>query len=115
LDGGSARRKTATYTGQYKYRINAHNTDIHAFSGIRTHDFNVRANEDSSCLRPRDNCDRQGQLYFTFLLSETIPFIQGIRPGPRLLVVFRNKLIFYGEEVWIGLIWLRIGTSGGLL
>jgi hypothetical protein len=59
-------------------------------------------------------------------------FIQGIRPGPRLLVVLRNKLIFYGEEllaprptpkledhplremVWIGLIWLRIGTSGGL-
>jgi hypothetical protein len=26
-------------------------------------------------------------------------FIQGIRPGPRLLVVFRNKLIFYGEEL----------------
>jgi hypothetical protein len=25
-------------------------------------------------------------------------FIQGIRPGPRLLVVFRNKLIFYGEK-----------------
>jgi hypothetical protein len=24
-------------------------------------------------------------------------FIQGIRPGPRLLMVFRNKLIFYGE------------------
>jgi hypothetical protein len=26
-------------------------------------------------------------------------FIQGIRPGPRLLVVFRNTLIFYGEEL----------------
>jgi hypothetical protein len=26
-------------------------------------------------------------------------FIQRIRPGPRLLVVFRNKLIFYGEEL----------------
>jgi hypothetical protein len=26
-------------------------------------------------------------------------FIQGIRPGPRLLVVFRNKLIFYGEQL----------------
>jgi hypothetical protein len=23
----------------------------------------------------------------------------GIRPGPRLLVTFRNKLIFYGEEL----------------
>jgi hypothetical protein len=26
-------------------------------------------------------------------------FIQGIRPYPRLLVIFRNKLIFYGEEM----------------
>jgi hypothetical protein len=26
-------------------------------------------------------------------------FIPGIRPGPRLLVIFRNKLIFYGEEL----------------
>jgi hypothetical protein len=26
-------------------------------------------------------------------------FIQGIRPGLRLLVVFHNKLIFYGEEL----------------
>jgi hypothetical protein len=26
-------------------------------------------------------------------------FIQGIRPGPRLLENFRNKLIFYGEEL----------------
>jgi hypothetical protein len=26
-------------------------------------------------------------------------FIQGTHPGPRLLVVFCNKLIFYGEEL----------------
>jgi hypothetical protein len=26
-------------------------------------------------------------------------FIQGIRPRPRLLVIFRKKLIFYGEEL----------------
>jgi hypothetical protein len=25
-------------------------------------------------------------------------FIQRIRPGPRLFVIFRNKLIFYGQE-----------------
>jgi hypothetical protein len=25
-------------------------------------------------------------------------FIQGICPGPRLLLIFRNKLIYYGEE-----------------
>jgi hypothetical protein len=26
-------------------------------------------------------------------------FIKRIRPGPRRLVIFRNKLIFYGEEL----------------
>jgi hypothetical protein len=39
------------HTGEHKDRLNAH-TDIHASSGIRTHDPSVRANEDSSCLRP---------------------------------------------------------------
>jgi hypothetical protein len=39
------------HTEQYKHRINAHNTDIHALSGIRTHDPSVRASEDSSCLK----------------------------------------------------------------
>jgi hypothetical protein len=33
------------------HRINAH-TDIHALSGIRTHDPSVWATEDSSCRRP---------------------------------------------------------------
>jgi hypothetical protein len=32
--------------------------NIHALSGIRTHDPSVRASEDSSCLRPRVHCDR---------------------------------------------------------
>jgi hypothetical protein len=32
--------------------------NIHALSGIRTHDPSVRASEDSSCLRPRDHCDQ---------------------------------------------------------
>jgi hypothetical protein len=33
-------------------------TDIHASSGILTHDHGVRAGEDSSCLRPCGHCDR---------------------------------------------------------
>jgi hypothetical protein len=33
-------------------------TDIHAMSGIRTHDPNVLAGEHSSCLRLRGHCDR---------------------------------------------------------
>jgi hypothetical protein len=34
-------------------------TDIHALSGIGPIDPSVRASEDSSCLRPRDHCDRR--------------------------------------------------------
>jgi hypothetical protein len=34
------------------------NTDIHTSSGIRTHDPSVGADEDGSCLRPHDDCDR---------------------------------------------------------
>jgi hypothetical protein len=39
------------YAEQHKHRINTY-TDIHALSGIRTHDSSIRAREDSSCLRP---------------------------------------------------------------
>jgi hypothetical protein len=39
-------------------------TDIHALSGIRTHDPSIQAGEDGSCLRPRVHCDRPtGSLY----------------------------------------------------
>jgi hypothetical protein len=43
-----------------RHRINAHrtHTNIHASSGIRTHDLSVGAGEDSSCLRPRGHCDQ---------------------------------------------------------
>jgi hypothetical protein len=42
-----------------RHRISAHrtHTNIHAFSGIRTHDLSVGAGEDSPCLRPRGHCD----------------------------------------------------------
>jgi hypothetical protein len=50
---GSARRKAATYTQNKRTH-----TDIHALSGIRTHDPSVRADEDGSCLRPRGHCAR---------------------------------------------------------
>jgi hypothetical protein len=32
--------------------------NVHALSGIRTHDPSIRASEDSSCLRPRGHYDR---------------------------------------------------------
>jgi hypothetical protein len=47
------------HTEQHKHRINAHNTDIHAFSGIRIHDPSVHAREDSSCIRRRGHCDQR--------------------------------------------------------
>jgi hypothetical protein len=41
LDWGSARRKASTYTGHTKHR--KRETNIHALSGIWTHDFSVQA------------------------------------------------------------------------
>jgi hypothetical protein len=58
LDGGSARRKAATYT-QNNTSTELTHTDIHALSGIQTQDPRVRASEDSSCLTPRGHCDRR--------------------------------------------------------
>jgi hypothetical protein len=46
------------HTEQHRHRMNAHNTDIHASIGIRTHDPSVGGGEDGSCLRLRGHCDR---------------------------------------------------------
>jgi hypothetical protein len=54
LGRGISPSQSATYTAQHKHRIN---TDIHALSGIRTHDPRVWASECSSCLRPLGHCD----------------------------------------------------------
>jgi hypothetical protein len=50
LDGGPAHRKAATYIQK---NINTEEThkDIHALSGIQTHDPSVQASEDSSYLK----------------------------------------------------------------
>jgi hypothetical protein len=45
-------------THRTQHRINSHNTDTHALSGVRTHDPSVETSEDSSCLRPRRHSDR---------------------------------------------------------
>jgi hypothetical protein len=42
----------------HKQNKRIHTPNIHALSGIRTHDPSVRASEDSSCLRPLGYCDR---------------------------------------------------------
>jgi hypothetical protein len=56
LNGGSAQRKASTYTGQHNTEKTR--THIHAPSRIRTCDPNVRAAEDSKCLRQRGHWDR---------------------------------------------------------
>jgi hypothetical protein len=61
LDGGSALRKAATYT-QDNINTEQTHTHIHALSGIRTYDPNVRESEDRSCFRPRGHCDRPVEL-----------------------------------------------------
>jgi hypothetical protein len=63
LDRGSSRRKTATFP-QNKTNTEQTQTDIHALSGLRTHDSSIRASEDISCLRPRGHCGRLLQLGF---------------------------------------------------
>jgi hypothetical protein len=40
-----------------------HTPNIHALSGIRTHDPSFRSSEDSSCLRPLGYCDRPSLIY----------------------------------------------------
>jgi hypothetical protein len=57
LDGGSASCKAATYIQNNTNKEQTH-TDIHALSGIPTHNPTVRASEDVSCLRPRGHYDR---------------------------------------------------------
>jgi hypothetical protein len=70
LDGGSAHRKAAICT-QNNTNTESTHKGIHASNGIRTHDFNVQAGEDSSCIRPRVHSDRHsGGTAPSFLVSE---------------------------------------------
>jgi hypothetical protein len=57
------------YTGKQNKRI--HTPNIHALSGIRNHDPSVRANEDSSCLRPRGYCGRPTLSLGGYIYTET--------------------------------------------
>jgi hypothetical protein len=57
LNGGSARRKSATYIQNKTKREQTHR-DIHASSGVRTHDPSIWADENSSCFSPHGHCDR---------------------------------------------------------
>jgi hypothetical protein len=54
-----------------------HTPNIHALSGIRTHDPSVRASEDSSCLTPRSYCDRQ-TLFHVWNIDKNMPCNQQV-------------------------------------
>jgi hypothetical protein len=69
LDGGSARRKAATYTEQHKHRIYS---DIHAFSGIRTHDPSFPAGEDISCLAARPLWWWTNYYYYSLFMKDQV-------------------------------------------
>jgi hypothetical protein len=56
--GTSDHRKAATYTQNNVNTIQTH-IDIHASSGIPTHDPSVRSSEGRACLRPRGHYDRR--------------------------------------------------------
>jgi hypothetical protein len=59
-----------------KHTINAHNTHIHALSGIRIYDPSVQASEVSSWFRPRSHCD-----WLVFSLAHINIPVEGIGLG----------------------------------
>jgi hypothetical protein len=58
-------------------------TNIRAFNGIRTNNLSVRAGEDSSCRRPRGQCDRFSKLLQNKIQQEQI--------HQRMKTNFKNK------------------------
>jgi hypothetical protein len=76
---------------QHKHRINAYNTDIHALSGIRTHDSRDRASENFPCLRKRGHFDRQNARYINKNLK---PWPYPDCPDCRPVICFRE----YGNK-----------------
>jgi hypothetical protein len=63
------------HTGKDKQNKRIHTRNIHGLSGIQTHDPSVRASEDSTCLRPRDYCDRETyKSAACILLTNKLPY-----------------------------------------
>jgi hypothetical protein len=62
-------RVISSSQGHYLNTEHKHISNIHALSGIRTHDPSVWESEDSSCLRPRGYCDRLDQISWHSILT----------------------------------------------
>jgi hypothetical protein len=69
-----------------------------------------RSQELSTCIYPEPHQSNPHHPILSFIRETAVPcckshvhilslrsFIQIIRPGPRLFMAFRNKLVFYGE------------------
>jgi hypothetical protein len=69
LDGGSARRKAATYTQNNTNRINAHRHPCLEWDSNPR--FQHSSEQDSSCFRLRDHCDRRS--YYMTCASHKLP------------------------------------------
>jgi hypothetical protein len=69
---GLLERVISSSQGLYLYtntEKRTHNTNtIHSLIGIRTHGPNVRASEDSSCLRPLGYRDRHSKIIVPYIL-----------------------------------------------
>jgi hypothetical protein len=83
------------YTGQHKQ--NKHTLNIHARSGIRTHDRSVRASEDSSCLRPLGYRNRLTDAYILLNSMILITVLQHIRTKPEFESQRRETLLGNGS------------------
>jgi hypothetical protein len=57
------------YLHAEQHKQNKTHTDIHASSGIRTHDPSLREGKDGSCVRPRGHCGRRKLM----LLDRNLP------------------------------------------
>jgi hypothetical protein len=88
-------RKAATYTGQHKSRRNA---DIHASSGIRIHDPNVWAREDSYIINTPlwlPSLQFLSSLILTYLRS------WALLEKPPILQLLKTFPEFYGIRMFI--------------
>jgi hypothetical protein len=79
-----------------QYIIHAHNSDIHALSGIRTRDPKVRENEDNSCL----DCVATviGSKLVTDILLSSFRFQINLFPCMPILMVQYSYRIRYGTD-----------------
>jgi hypothetical protein len=85
---------------------------MHASTGIRNHDPNVRAGEDGSCLRPRDHCERLViYLHTKFLMSNASgSLVIAVKPKAKqnivrapcyYLTLYKRNVAYLGSSITV--------------